>query len=103
MYFLLWLMSGMGAFLVFVDNKTDLGVMSLTMLALMSGFIFLEHVGEIDQKTHTTQEIRDYSTYGIISGLFFALAIMAKPTAFQDFLIFGLLLAGLWIGMRGLL
>jgi len=103
MYFLLWLMSGMGAFLVFVDNKTDLGVMSLTMLALMSGFIFLEHVGEIDQKTHTTQEIRDYSTYGIISGFFFALAIMAKPTAFQDFLIFGLLLAGLWIGMRGLL
>jgi hypothetical protein len=44
MYFLLWLMSGMGAFLVFVDNKTDLGVMSLTMLALMSGFIFIEHV-----------------------------------------------------------
>jgi hypothetical protein len=37
-------MSGMGAFLVFVDNKTDLGVMSLTMLALMSGFIFIEHV-----------------------------------------------------------
>jgi hypothetical protein len=37
-------MSGMGAFLVFVDNKTDLGVMSLTMLALMSGFIFIERV-----------------------------------------------------------
>lgn len=35
MYFLLWLMSGMGAFLVFVDNKTDLGVMALSMLALM--------------------------------------------------------------------
>gem|GEM_PF-6220040 len=46
MYFLLWLMSGMGAFLVFVDNKTDLGVMSLTMLALLSGFIFLQRVEE---------------------------------------------------------
>jgi hypothetical protein len=103
MYFLLWLMSGMGAFLVFVDNKTDLGVMSLTMLAIMSGFLFIEHVGEIDDTSHTEQEIRDYSTYGIISGIFFALAIMAKPTAFQDFLIFGLLLAWLWIGTLGLL
>lgn len=97
MYFLLWLMSGMWAFLVFVDNKTDLGVMSLTMLALMSWFIFIEHVWLINKKTHTLQEIKNYTRYGIISGIFFALAIMAKPTAFQDFLIFGLLLVGLWI------
>jgi|GEM_PF-548960 len=33
---ILWLTSGMGAFLVFVDNKTDLGVMALTILALYS-------------------------------------------------------------------
>jgi hypothetical protein len=65
--------------------------------------MFIEHVGEINKKEHTQQEKRDYSTYGIISGLFFTLAIMAKPTAFQDFFIFGLLLVGLWIGMRGLL
>ncbi len=103
MYFLLWLMSGMGAFLVFVDNKTDLWVMSLTMLALMSWFIFIEKVGTIDKKTYTKEERRTYSTYGIISGLFFSLAIMAKPTAFQDLLIFWLLLVGLWIGMLGLL
>ena len=33
---LFWLTSGMGAFLVFVDNKTDLGVMALTILAMLS-------------------------------------------------------------------
>lgn len=102
MYFLLWLMSGMWVFLVFVDNKTDLGVMSLTMLALMSWFIFIEHVGSINNEIHTKKEINEYSIYAIVSGLFFALAIMAKPTAFQDFLIFGLLLIGLWIGIRWL-
>ena len=41
---LLWLTSGMGAFLVFVDNKTDLGVMALTILALYSGFFFLNQL-----------------------------------------------------------
>jgi len=33
---LLWITSGMGAFLVFVDNKTDMGVMTITMLAILS-------------------------------------------------------------------
>ncbi|MDP2669962.1 MAG: hypothetical protein Q8O99_03020 [bacterium] len=33
---LLWLTSGMGAFLVFIDNKTDMGVLSLIILAVMS-------------------------------------------------------------------
>jgi len=34
----------MGAFLVFVDNKTDLGVMALTILAILSGFVFLKYI-----------------------------------------------------------
>ncbi|MBP6911258.1 hypothetical protein KBC03_06810 [Patescibacteria group bacterium] len=46
---LLWLTSGMGAFLVFVDNKTDLGVMALTILALYSGFFFINQM-----KSHTS-------------------------------------------------
>ena len=54
MYLLLWLMSGMGAFLVFVDNKTDLGVMSLSMLAMLSGFVFLQYVG--NPKDHKERE-----------------------------------------------
>ncbi len=40
---LLRLTSGMGAFLVFVDNKTDMGVLALTILALLGGLIFLNH------------------------------------------------------------
>ena len=47
---LFWLTSGMGAFLVFVDNKTDLGVMALTILAMLSGFIFLKYV--LDNREH---------------------------------------------------
>jgi hypothetical protein len=43
---LFWLTSGMGAFLVFVDNKTDLGVMAMTILAILSGFILLKVVAE---------------------------------------------------------
>lgn len=96
MYLLLWLMSGMWAFLVFVDNKTDLGVMSLTMLALLAGFVFLQHVGNpAEHKTRETWYMKDITRYAIISGMFFAFATMAKPTAFQDILLFGLMLVGL--------
>lgn len=101
MYLLLWLMSGMGAFLVFVDNKTDLGVMSLTMLALMSWFIFIEHT-QVSEPTSSPSRHTPTHLYAILSGVFFSLAVMTKPTAFQDVLIFGLLLVGLWIGIYGL-
>lgn len=96
MYLLLWLMSGMGAFLVFVDNKTDLGVMSLTMLALLSGFVFLRYVDQPDTHDHVPQTI---TKYALLSGIFFGLATMAKPTAFQDILIFGMFLIGIWTGI----
>ena len=45
--------------------------------------------------------MKDITQYAMISGLFFALATMAKPTAFQDILIFGLLSLGLWAGVVG--
>lgn len=95
MRFLLWLMSGMWAFLVFVDNKTDLWVMSLTMLALMSWFIFIEKVW--DSYKEQVDKKHNYILYAILCGIFFALAIIAKPTAFQDLIIFWLLLVWLWI------
>ncbi len=89
---LLRLTSGMWAFLVFVDNKTDLGVMSITILALLSGFIFLEYL-----KHHNTkEELKMASKYIIISWVFFALANMAKQTAFIDIVLFGLLMISLW-------
>jgi len=94
MTLLLWLTSGMWAFLVFVDNKTDLGVMALTILAVLSGFIFIRYIAE-----HKTNKIIDIESlkYLGMSGFFFALASMAKPTAFIDIVVFAVLLFALWI------
>lgn len=91
---LLWLSSGMWAFLVFVDNKTDLGVMAMTMLAVLSGFIFLRFVRD---NHHTDQSHKEPLKYIVLSGFLFCLAIMAKPTGFIDVALFGILLIGLWI------
>ncbi len=95
MMLLFRLTSWMGAFLVFVDNKTDLGVMALTILAILSGFIFLKHI--FDNREHGLKLHRDSLKYIIISGVMFAWASMAKPTAFIDIALFGLLLIGLRI------
>lgn len=65
MMLLFWLTSGMGAFLVFVDNKTDLGVMALTILAMLSGFIFLKYV--LDNREHGLRLHWDSLKYIIIS------------------------------------
>ncbi len=65
MMLLFWLTSGMGAFLVFVDNKTDLGVMALTILAILSGFIFLKYISDNSQKGLKLH--RDSLKYIIIS------------------------------------
>lgn len=91
---LLWLCSGMWAFLIFVDNKTDLWVMALTILAILSWFIFIRYIAE-----HKCQWIIDKESvkYLVVSWLFFALACMAKPTAFIDVAIFGVLLCALWL------
>lgn len=95
MMILFWLTSGMGAFLVFVDNKTDLGVMALTILAMLSGFIFLKYV--LNNREHGLKIHRDSLKYIIISWVMFARALMAKQTAFIDIAMFGLLLVWLWI------
>jgi len=92
---LFWLTSGMWAFLVFVDNKTDLGVMAMTILAILSGFIFLKVVSERLKENKWLD--KHALKYVIVSGIFFALASMAKPTAFIDIALFGLLLLWLWI------
>ena len=36
-----WLTSGMGAFLVFVDNKSDFGILAITLCALVLVFDWL--------------------------------------------------------------
>jgi len=93
-FLLLWLSSWMWAFLVFVDNKTDLGVMAMTILAVLSGFIFLKYVRD---SNHTEHSDKEPMKYVVLSGFLFCLAIMAKPTGFIDVTLFGLLLVGLWI------
>ena len=90
---LMWLTSGMGAFLVFVDNKTDMGVLALTILALFGGMIFLNHFQKKGIDTDSKQSLK----YLILSALFFGFAVMAKPTAFIDVVIFALLLVGFWL------
>ncbi len=95
MMLLFWLTSWMGAFLVFVDNKTDLGVMALTILAMLSWFIFLKYI--LDNREHGLKLHRDSLKYIIISWVMFARALMSKQTAFIDVALFGLLLIGLWI------
>lgn len=91
---LLWLCSWMWAFLVFVDNKTDLWVMALTILAILSWFIFIRRVDDEKNKKWFDKETMKYA---VISWMFFALAWMAKPSAFIDMAIFWLLMVWLRI------
>lgn len=114
---LLWLTSGMWAFLVFVDNKTDLWVMALTVLAIISGFMVLNQVKdkklenknlkneknndskklETEEKTKKETDYQnDNWKYLVLSGLFFSAWIMAKPTAFIDIAIFAILVSIVW-------
>lgn len=90
---LLWLTSGMWAFLVFVDNKTDLWVMAMTLIAILSGMVVLNSVRRNESKKINWENIK----YSIVSGLMFTLATMAKPTAFIDVVVFGSLMVMLWI------
>jgi len=122
---LLWLLrlsSGMGAFLVFVDNKTDLGVMALIILAIWSGLIA---IGSIDKQQWrvrkkklrsrntlidtddttiwTTDHWKRWLTKHqamllILSWFFYAIAGMAKQTALFDVANFGIFAIRIWIG-----
>ena len=74
----------MGAFLLFVANKTDMGVLTLTVFALLSGIIALNNY----HKNTAFFSRNNTSKYLVISAFFFAFATMAKPTAFIDVVIF---------------
>ena len=84
---LLWLTGWMWAFLVIVDNKTDLWVMALSLLALLAGLIFIQIRNSNDKK--------EVLKYVLIAWLFFGFATLAKITAFVDLVLFWLLLVGL--------
>ena len=86
---LLWLTGWMWAFLVIVDNKTDLWVMALSLLALLAWLIFLQNRKDSSDK-------KEVLKYVLMAWLFFGFAALAKITAFIDFVLFGLLLVWLW-------
>lgn len=85
-----WLFSWMGAFLVFVDNKTDLGVMSLAAVAIFSWLIMLHQFFKKE---------KEIWKYALLSGIFFATAVMAKPTAMLDAAIFGVFSSGVILNL----
>lgn len=93
--------SGMWAFLVFIDNKTDMWVLTMVIVALLSWFAFLRTYLELkkQEKEHTS----DIAHWLMLSGSFFAIAVLAKPTAMFDVLNFFLLLRWLWFGIFGVL
>lgn len=106
-FLLLWLSSGMWAFLVFVDNKTDLGLMAMTLLAMLSGFIFMRHIAKdreekealtIDAKTNSKLS-KESMKYIVASGFLFSLAALTKVTATTDIMIFAVLLLWLWFNV----
>ena len=66
----------------------------MTMLALMSGFVMLSYVQTLSKDAIMSDT--KLPLLAGMSGLFFASASLAKPTAFQDILLFALLMIGLW-------
>jgi hypothetical protein len=96
MYILLWLTSGMGAFLVFVDNKTDLGIMFLILLWLIPGIRLITNL--IHEVRWTKNDFEhNNKDLAILSWLFFGIAVLSKPTALFDVMSYGLLYVGLLI------
>ncbi len=75
----------MGAFLVFVDNKTDLAVMFFAVLALYAG---IEFIASILANTATKKTIRQQA---IVAGIIFAAAAIAKPTGLFDIVHFAVM------------
>jgi 4-amino-4-deoxy-L-arabinose transferase-like glycosyltransferase len=72
--------------------------MALTLLAMLSGFVFIRYISEnITSKSTTKLLDKESLKYLISSGFFFALASMAKPTAFIDVVVFAVLLLALRI------
>ena len=103
---LIWLTSWMWAFLVFVDNKTDLWVMALVILAIYSWFVALKWLNDEKNTDLVVEEDKPVKIFNfsslviktfIISGFLFAIAVMSKPTAFLDAVWFAFLLSWIWI------
>lgn len=105
---ILWLTSGMWAFLVFVDNKTDFGIMYLSCMWLLTWLGYLDYIitkYNSDPKDNISSKEWINDLY--ISWIFFWLAVVSKVTALFDamnfvllvvwFLLWGIVLIWLWL------
>lgn len=96
---LLWLTSGMGAFLVFIDNKSDFGIMYLSCLGLFAGLGYIDYlVKKYNADPQDDIEIKEGRNDLYLSGFFFALAVASKVTALFDSMNFIFLLIGFVLG-----
>ena len=91
---LLRLTSGMGAFLVFVDNKSDFWVLTFSLLGLYIGIQWLHKHHGYDWESSNTWTMN----YFLLSGLFYGIAILSKPTALFDAFNFVVLALGTRFG-----
>lgn len=86
---ILWLTSWMGAFLIFVDNKTDLAVLFFTIIAIYTWIQFLLALKHEQWNKYIKH-------YAILSWFFFAASILAKPTGMFDVMHFAILFFLQW-------
>jgi hypothetical protein len=102
-----WLTSGMGAFLVFVDNKSDFGILAITLCSLILVFDWLPSLESKDHSLENkdTQDsmILHSSLPTILSGLVAWVAIYSKPTSLFDFASIAVLFAGVVAGVWAML
>ena len=85
---LMWLTSWMWAFLLFVDNKTDMWVLALSLLAILSWFIYLNYFNKKGTHIEWAQSIK----YLLVAAVLFSFAMIAKITAAIDAIIFVLIM-----------
>lgn len=96
---ILWLTSGMGAFLVFIDNKSDFGIMYLSCLGLFAGLGYIDYlVKKYNSDPQDDIEVKEGRNDLYLSGFFFALAVVSKVTALFDAMNFIFLLIGFVLG-----
>lgn len=111
---ILRLTSGMWAFLVFVDNKSDFWVMYLSCLGLFTWLWFIDYlIKKYNQNSEDDISKREGYVDLYLSWFFFAIATASKVTALFDamnfvllivgFILWWVVLCGLWLIIMGIL
>lgn len=96
---ILWLTSWMGAFLVFVDNKSDFGIMYLSCLGLFSWLWYIDYIiKKYNQDKDDDISRKEWLSDLYLSWIFFAIAVTSKVTALFDAMNFILLIVGFILG-----